>query len=89
METFDARDTVVYGVNPAGSESHRNYVEKKGFNFSLLSDAERSVAERYGALKENGKSIERTVYVIDKAGKVSFARRGMPSDDDILAAIHG
>jgi len=77
----------VYAINPASPEAHRKYVDQKDFNFKILSDAEREAAAQYRALKENGKSIERSVYVIDKAGKIAFARRGMPADKDILASI--
>jgi peroxiredoxin Q/BCP len=87
FEHFRALDAIVYGVNPASAQSHQKYVDGKGFNFNLLSDPERRVARKYGALKENGTSIERTVYVVDKEGKIAFARRGMPADSEILAAI--
>jgi peroxiredoxin Q/BCP len=87
IERFRAAGTAVYGVNPAGTDSHREYVEGKGFNFRLLSDPDREVAARYGALKENGKSIERTVYAIDRSGRIVFAKRGIPADDEILAAL--
>lgn len=89
LAKFNAKDTAVYGVNPASPESHQKYVDKKEFNFNLLSDSERSAAESFCALKENKKGIERTVYVIDKSGKVAFAKRGMPSDEEILEAIPG
>ncbi len=84
---FEAADAVVYGINPASADAHQNYIDKKGFNFRLLSDPERKVAGKYNALKGNGKSILRTVYVIDKEGKIVFAKRGMPSDNDILGSI--
>ena len=89
LALFRSKGTAVYGVNPASPDSHRKYAEKMGFDFKLLSDPEREVARKYGALKANGKSIHRTVYVIDRAGRVAFAKRGMPSDEEILAAISG
>jgi peroxiredoxin len=89
LDKFSALDAEVYGVNPASPEAHQKYAEKKEFQFKLLSDSGRTVAESYKALKENGKSIERTVYVIDRAGKITFARRGIPSDDQILESIIG
>ncbi len=89
LSKFSSKNTAVYGVNPASPESHQKYVDKKEFNFRLLSDPDRSVAEKYGALKENRKGIQRSVYVIDKSGKVVFAKRGMPSDEEILESIPG
>jgi peroxiredoxin len=31
--------------------------------------------------------VNRTVYVIDAGGKIVYAKRGMPDDSEILAAI--
>lgn len=74
------------GVNPASVDSHQGYVEKMKFNFPLLSDPERAIAGAYHALKEDGKGIQRTVYVIGSDGKVRFAQRGAPPVDDIVRA---
>jgi peroxiredoxin Q/BCP len=75
-----------FGVNPASVDSHRGYVEKFQFNFPLLSDPERTIAGAYNALKEDGKGIQRTVYVIGQDGTVRFAQRGAPPVDDIVRA---
>ena len=75
-----------FGVNPAGIESHKGYVEKFRFNFPLLSDPERKIADAYHALKDDGKGIQRTVYVIGRDGTVRFAQRGAPPVDDIVRA---
>ena len=84
---FDGMNTRIFGVNPASGQSHKRFSEKYSFNFPLLIDSERSVAAEYGALKENGKSIERTVFIVDKEGKVAFAKKGMPSDDELIATL--
>jgi len=86
IEKFKAAKVQPFGVNPAGVDSHRSYVEKMRFNFPLLSDPERAVAGAYNALKEDGKGIQRTVYVIGRDGTVRFAQRGYPSVDDIVGA---
>lgn len=76
-----------FGVNPAGVDSHHAYVEKMGFNFPLLSDPDRAIARAYNALKDDGKGIQRTVYVIGRDGTVRFAQRGAPPVDTIVAAV--
>ena len=76
-----------FGVNPASTDSHRSYVEKMRFNFPLLSDPERAIARAYHAVKEDGKGIARTVYVVGKDGTVQFAQRGAPPVDEIVAAV--
>ena len=83
---FKAANIQPLGVNPAGVDSHKSYVEKFHFNFPLLSDHDRAIAGAYHALKDDGKGIQRTVYVIGKDGIVRFAQRGAPPVDDIVRA---
>jgi len=87
MAKFQKAGIQPFGVNPAGVDSHHSYVEKFGFTFPLLSDPEREVAEAYAALKEDGRGIQRTVYVIGRDGKIRFAQRGAPPVDTIVAAV--
>ena len=87
MAKFKKAGIQPLGVNPAGVDSHHHYVEKMGFSFPLLSDPERAIARGYAALKEDGKGIQRTVYVIGREGTVRFAQRGAPPVDDIVAAV--
>ena len=83
---FQAAKIQPLGVNPAGIESHKSYVEKFRFNFPLLSDPERAIAGAYHALKDDAKGVQRTVYVIGTDGTVRFAQRGAPPVDDIVRA---
>ncbi len=87
MAKFKNAGIQPFGVNPAGVAAHASYVEKFAFTFPLLSDPDRAIAEAYAALKEDGRGIQRTVYVIGRDGKVRFARRGAPPVDDIVAAV--
>ena len=87
MTLFEKAGIQPFGVNPAGVDSHWQYVEKMGFNFPLLSDPERAMARAYQALKEDGRSIQRTVYVIARDGRIVFARRGAPPVSEIVAAV--
>jgi thioredoxin-dependent peroxiredoxin len=81
---FQAKGVVVFGVNPADKDSHRRFAEKQKYQFPLLVDTDQKTAALYGA---RGLSVKRTVFVIDPQGKIVFARQGMPSDEEILAAI--
>ena len=83
---FKSASMQPFGVNPASVEGHRGYVEKMQFTFPLLSDPERTIAGAYNALKEDGRGIQRTVYVIGRDGTVRFAQRGAPPVDDIVRA---
>ncbi len=82
-------DTVVVGINPAGVEEHARYSQQLDLNFPLLSDAGGEVARRYGALNAD-RSVQRSVYIIDKRGLIQFAARGMhwlPEFYQALAAL--
>ena len=76
-----------FGVNPAGIDSHKSYVDKMRFNFPLLSDQDRAIARAYHALKEDDKGIARTVYVVGRDGTVRFAQRGAPPADMIVESV--
>jgi peroxiredoxin Q/BCP len=87
MAKFERAGIQPFGVNPAGVDAHRGYVEKMRFNFPLLSDPDRAIARAYHALKDDERGIQRTVYVIGRDGTVRFAQRGAPPVDDIVATV--
>lgn len=76
-----------FGVNPAGVASHARYAEKMHFGFPLLSDPDRVIANAYGALKEDGRGIQRSVYGIRRDGTIAFAVRGAPPPAEVVAAL--
>ena len=78
-----ARDAVVFGVNPASAAKHSAFRSHHRFPFPLLVDGGQQIAARYHA---NGLIVKRTVYLIGKSGKIRYARRGKPDPDEVLAA---
>lgn len=78
-----ARGVEVFGVNPQGAAKHSRFRSKFQFPFPLLVDKGRHVAKLYNA---NGLIVKRTVYLIGPDGVIRFARRGMPSPEEVLAA---
>ena len=89
IERFRKAGIQPFGVNPAGVEDHAGYVAKMRFNFPLVSDHDRAIATAYHALKEDGKGIQRTVYVVGRDGTIKFAERGAPPPAEIVAAVTG
>jgi peroxiredoxin Q/BCP len=87
MTKFQRAGIKPYGVNPASTDAHAKYAQKMKFQFPLLSDPDRAIARAYRALKEDGKGITRTVYVVGRDGTIRFAQRGAPPVDDIIAAV--
>ena len=76
MPELERLDIVVVGLNPASVEEHAHYCTQLGLNFPLLHDAGGQVALQYGAFNPD-RSVQRSVYVVDKEGLIRFAARGM------------
>jgi peroxiredoxin Q/BCP len=75
-KAYEKAGVVVLGVSPDPVSRLAKFVEKEGLNFTLLSDPEHELAEKYGvwALKKNyGREywgILRTSFIIDKQGRL-------------------
>jgi len=95
-EEFERQGAVVLGVSPDDPRSHARFKEKYGLPFTLLSDEEHEVAERYGVWVEKtmaGRTymgVERSTFVIDPEGTVAKVLRRVKPDThaaDVLAAL--
>lgn len=84
---LQSADTVVFGVNPASQARHAQFAAKYRLPFPLLADIGSRIAADYGCSALFGLLIRRTVYVIDKRGRVVFAQRGKPAVAAIQAAL--
>ena len=80
---------MVFGVNPGSLKSHQRFSDKHELPFPLLVDEGGEVSQAYGARTLQKLAPLRTVVGIDKRGVVVYYQRGMPSTDEILAAMAG
>jgi peroxiredoxin Q/BCP len=78
-----ARNTVVFGVNPQKAQSHSGFRDNNHLPFPLLVDEGGRVCRAYNA---RGLMTKRTVYLIGPDGVIRYARRGKPPVDEVLAA---
>jgi thioredoxin-dependent peroxiredoxin len=75
----DIGDTVVLGISPDQPDKLAQFDEKHGLGFTLLSDPDHEVAEKFGVWGEKsmyGKKylgIIRSAFLIDEKGKISHA----------------
>ncbi|GAB1257345.1 thioredoxin-dependent thiol peroxidase [Aurantivibrio plasticivorans] len=73
---FDKRDVVVLGVSPDPVERLPKFIEKQRLNFTLLSDEDHKIADKYGCWglkKFMGKEfmgLIRTTFIIGKDGRL-------------------
>ena len=89
-------DADVWGISPDGAASHRRFREKFDLPFTLLSDVDHAVAERYGAwtLKQNyGREymgIQRSTFLVDPDGRLARTWPRVKADGhaaEVLAAL--
>lgn len=73
---FENLDGYIFGVSPDSPQKHRNFIEKKSLNITLLSDESKDVCNLYGVWqlkKFMGKEhmgVVRTTFLIDPDGKI-------------------
>jgi peroxiredoxin Q/BCP len=71
---FGKLNAVILGVSPDSVESHKKFAVKYKLPFSLLSDENKEVIEKYGVWKEKSMygrkymGVERSTFIIDKNG---------------------
>lgn len=75
-------DAQVLGISVDSKYSHKEFSQKLGLNFPLLSDFGREVCKLYGTLREEGFS-NRAYFIIDKTERVRF-KYVMPTPKDRL-----
>lgn len=80
---FVQAGTVVVGVSRDSLPSHDGFRKKQGLPFDLLSDADETVCERFGVMKQKNmygklvRGIERSTFVFDRKGKLVKEWRGL------------
>jgi peroxiredoxin Q/BCP len=86
MRQLEELDVLVVGINPASEEDHARYRAQLCLTFPLLSDAGGQVAAQYGVLNPD-RSVQRSVYVVDKEGIIRFAAHGMHWTPEFYEAL--
>ena len=77
LSSIKDKGAVVLGVSADDTESHKKFISKYDLNFTLLSDENKSILEKYGVWKQKSfmgrkyMGIERTTFIIDEQGKIS------------------
>jgi peroxiredoxin Q/BCP len=96
LAKFKRQDTVILGVSRDSIRSHENFKEKQKFKFDLLSDADEKLCKQFDVIKMKNmygkkvRGIERSTFLIDKAGKLRQEWRKVKVDghvDEVLTAV--
>jgi peroxiredoxin Q/BCP len=98
LAAFERAQVPVLGISPDKAASHQKFRAKYGLDFSLLSDPDHKVMERYGAWGEKtmyGRTttgVIRSTFVIDEKGKVARSWYNVKADGHaakVLAEVGG
>ncbi len=93
---YEAAGATVLGVSPDKVAAIKKFHDKQSLNFTLLADADHTVAEQYGTWVEKtmyGKTsmgVARSTFVIDEEGTVRHViPKASPKthDDEVLGAL--
>jgi thioredoxin-dependent peroxiredoxin len=93
---YAATDADVWGVSKDNAASHRRFREKFDLPFTLLSDPDRTVIERYGAWGEKkamGRTYDgiiRSTFLIDPDGRIARVWPSVKADGhaaEVLKAL--
>ena len=77
MERIVGQGAMVLGVSPDNPASHDKFKDQHDLNFSLISDPDKAICEKYDIIGEKkmfGKSYKgviRTTYIIDPEGMIA------------------
>ncbi len=80
---FAALGCAIYGISRDSVKSHENFKAKTSFPFALLSDADEIACKAFDVMKMKNmygkkvRGIERSTFVIDAAGVLRHAWRGV------------
>ncbi len=81
MESITALGCNVVGVSADTVDSHKNFKQRYGLNFSLIADVDKSICRKFDVLKEKSmfgkkfKGIERSTFLINPEGMVVYEWR--------------
>ena len=70
IESFEGLGVKVVGISNDSTESHRRFREKHDLPFTLLSDDDMSVAERYDSKGMLG--VKRSIFLVDEEGIIRY-----------------
>lgn len=95
-DAFASRDTVVLGVSPDAVPRLGRFIEKQDLNFTLLSDEDHAITEKYGCwdlkkfMGREFMGVLRTTFIIGKDGRLKHVMAKVKTKshhDDVIALI--
>ena len=94
---FKQANAVILGISPDAPERLQRFVDKQELNFTLLSDEDHSIADKYGVwglkkfMGREFMGIHRVTFIIDEKGKLAHVMAKVKTKshhDDVLAILN-
>src|SRR5712691_9425722 len=82
---FDATETQIFGISVDSVPANKEFANKIGVTFPLLSDFKRTVVKDYGIFWEDQGFGNRATFVIDKEGIIQHIKEGNEAVDPTSA----
>jgi peroxiredoxin Q/BCP len=95
-KTLDKLDTVVLGISPDPVARLAKFIDKENLNFTLLSDEDHAITEKYGAwglkkfMGRESMGVLRSSFIVGKDGRLKHVMEKVKTKthhDDIVALI--
>jgi len=83
-ETILKLDTQILASSVDSTWSEKAFAKELGIRFPILGDFRKQVVPLYGALYEDKGFAKRTIFVIDKQGRVAYKREYEPGTQPII-----
>jgi peroxiredoxin len=93
LSLFEEFDAQLLGISVDNLGSHMAFAADRNLDFPLLADSDPlgEVARRYGVFDEESQTCERALFVVDRAGRISWSylspREVNPGAAGILRAL--
>ena len=90
---FEAAGAVVIGISRDSLASHEKFCQQHGLPFTLISDPDEALCERFGVMKMKNmygkqvRGVERSTFLIDAKGKLRKEWRGLKVPGHVDAVL--
>lgn len=77
LPSFDDLDAVILGVSPDTPTKHRNFIEKRDLEITLLADIDKTVCQEYGVwqlkkfMGRESMGVVRSTFLINPEGNIA------------------
>ena len=100
LPDFDDLDAFIFGVSPDSAKKHRNFIEKKDLEITLLADEDKTVCQEYKVwqlkkfMGKESMGVVRSTFIINPNGDIAAiwekvsVRKKKKKDGQVTETLH-